>query len=149
MHGGAGAISSCRWFGWVPEGRALQDTWVVPCRVLRTARTRGLANNRQGATIRRFEAHDGQWRLVWINPVSGVQSELAGARTAGRIVLDGAVEGCKACWSFNDIAFAAFVWRGETLADDGTWKTGAEFFLAKRFRDRWPGRPFGYAKPDR
>ena len=77
------------------------------------------------------------WRILWVNPVSGVKSELAGRREGNRIVLEGTSGTERIRWSFNDISDQAFVWRGEHQGTDKQWVVGAEFDL-KRKADNKP-----------
>jgi len=123
------------WFSWILEGRAIQDIWIVPPRVDRAKSTREY--NRYGTTIRFFDPGEKMWRILWVNPVSGVKSELAGRREGNRIVLEGTSGTERIRWSFNDISDQAFVWRGEHQGTDKQWVVGAEFDL-KRKADNKP-----------
>jgi uncharacterized protein len=124
------------WFSWVLEGRALQDVWIVPPRGLRTQGTweihrTSAPNNRYGTTVRWFDQKLKQWRIVWVNPVSGAVNSLTGKREGDRMVLEGEEDGHAIRWTFNDIQPASFVWRGESRHHDGSWKLEAEFRLRR------------------
>jgi hypothetical protein len=124
------------WFSWVLEGRAVQDVWIVPSRAQRSdtdGNSKGLhePNNRYGTTIRWFNRQTGQWRIVWVNPVSGVVNWLAGRRDGDRIVLEGDEDGHRIRWSFNNIRPNSFIWRGEILQKAGSWNLEAEFRLKR------------------
>jgi hypothetical protein len=132
-YGDDGSISETTgewWFSWVLEGRAIQDVWIVPARVDRTTFTGEF--NRYGTTIRYFDPVEQIWRVVWINPVNSVKSELAGRRQGDRIELEGTAGAERIRWSFNEISADAFVWRGEHRGADKRWLTGAEFFLKRK-----------------
>ena len=121
------------WFAWVLEGRAIQDVWISPPRGKRTA---GLADsaatdNRYGTTVRWLDRRAGLWRIVWVNPVTGVTNTLAGKREGDRITLLGEEAGRPARWSFNDIRPDSFAWRGEAQDQQGMWRLGAEFRLRR------------------
>ena len=131
-------------FAWVLEGRALQDVWIVPPRAERgrtPAESADGPGNRYGSTLRVFDAEDGLWRITWINPVTGVESRLAGRRAGGDLVLEGLDdEGVRMRWSFTEIEPAidsgapprSFRWLGESSRDDGeTWRLDAEFQLTR------------------
>lgn len=124
------------WFSWVLEGRAIQDVWIVPARAERTDMT-GTPNrtsgpsNRYGTSMRWFDRDSKQWKVVWINPVSGTMNQLAGIRNGNRIILDGTADGKRIRWSFNEIRPDSFVWRGETQENSETWKLEAEFRLRR------------------
>jgi hypothetical protein len=124
------------WFSWVLEGRAIQDVWIVPVRSERMEvsgmpnRPSG-PNNRYGTSIRWFDRSSRQWKIVWINPVSGTLNQLAGVRNGNRIILDGNADGQRIRWSFDEIRPESFVWRGESRDDSGSWKLEAEFRLRR------------------
>ncbi|HEY4547449.1 MAG TPA: putative glycolipid-binding domain-containing protein [Pedomonas sp.] len=120
------------WFSWVLEGRAIQDVWISPPRALRCASCAPqTANNRYGTSLRHFDRDEGLWRITWINPVSGAVNALSGRRDGNRIVLLGEGDGDSIRWSFNDISNQSFVWTGERLGKDGTWRKEAEFRLRR------------------
>jgi hypothetical protein len=124
------------WFSWVLEGRAIQDVWIVPPRAQRSdtggnRRRSGTPSDRYGATVRWFDRQSGQWRVVWVNPVSGAVNRLAGRRDGDRIVLEGEEDGHPIRWSFNDIRPNSFIWLGESLEKNGSWRLEAEFRLKR------------------
>ena len=124
------------WFSWVLEGRAIQDVWIVPSRAVRSVTggnmtPPGAPNDRYGTTIRWLSRQSGQWRMVWVNPVSGAMNVLAGRRAEDRIVLEGEQDRRPIRWSFNDIRQNSFTWRGEGRERDGSWRLEAEFRLKK------------------
>lgn len=60
-------------FGWVLEGRAIQDVWIMPrC----SDRTPGLAktNNMYGTTLRAWDPAIQGWRIRWLNPSRDTRS---------------------------------------------------------------------------
>jgi hypothetical protein len=111
-------------FGWVLDGRVIQDVLIVSDKQRR----------KLGTTIRFFVAKFGQWRVVWIPPFSGNVITLTGGAVGDRIVLSGQdVDGSKLRWSFNKIQTDSFLWRGETSADGGkTWRIEQEMRLKRR-----------------
>jgi len=119
-------------FGWVLEGRVVQDVWIRPVRSERTAGT-DKEHNTYGTTLRVWDPAIQAWRVTWINPVSGIRNELIGRRVGKEIVQVGtSPNGNPIRWCFTDITPDSFRWTGETLAADGrTWKLEAEF-LAQR-----------------
>jgi len=57
-------------FGWVLEGRAVQDVWIMPRRAERPSpadRTRKM----YGTTLRIWDPSIEAWRMTWNNPVTG------------------------------------------------------------------------------
>jgi hypothetical protein len=121
-------------FGWVLEGRAVQDVWIMP---RRSERTTGLdkANNMYGTTLRVWDPVIQAWHITWINPVTGHREEQIGRRSGRDIVQVGArADGTPTRWMFTEITPDSFHWTGESLLPDGkTWKLEGEF-RAKRIR---------------
>ena len=121
-------------FGWVLEGRAVQDVWIMP---RRSERTTGLdkTNNMYGTTLRVWDAAIQAWHITWINPVTGHREEQIGRRSGKDIVQVGArADGTPTRWMFTEITPDSFHWTGESLLPDGkTWKLEGEF-RAKRMR---------------
>lgn len=115
-------------FSWVLEGRAVQDTWIMPRRQEREGEPdRRL--NMYGTTLRVWDASLGAWRVTWINPVTGSRDELIGRRVGKDIVQVGThADGTPIRWIFTEIDRDAFRWIGEALEPDGkTWKLQGEF----------------------
>jgi hypothetical protein len=119
-------------FGWVLEGRAVQDVWIMPRRTERTVQT-GKANNMYGTTLRVWDPAIQAWLIRWINPVTGHREEQIGRRIGDEIVQVGArSDGTPTRWRFTEITPDSFHWIGESLTPDGqTWKPEGEF-RAKR-----------------
>jgi hypothetical protein len=107
-------------FGWVLEGRAIQDVWIM--------KVEGLVNT-YGTTFRVWDATLGAWRITWMNPISGKRDELIGRRIGDDLVQIGTHgDGTPIRWSFTEITDDSFRWLGEALEHDGaTWKLEAEF----------------------
>lgn len=123
------------WSCWVLEGRAVQDVWICPPRGKRSANDGDpkdslAAFNRYGTAIRWFDRKTLEWRVVWVNPVSGIINTLAGKRTGDQIILLGTDGGEPIRWSLNEIRSDSFIWRGEERVD-GQWRLSAEFQLRR------------------
>jgi len=110
-------------FGWVLDGRVMQDVLID-----------GDAQSRRGTTVRFYDAKLKEWRIVWIPPLSGNVITLKGGAVGDRIVLLGRdVNGSMLRWSFNDIQADSFLWRGESSSDEGkTWRTEQVMRLKRR-----------------
>jgi len=115
-------------FGWVLEGRAVQDVWIMPRRSERTSGL-GKTNNTYGATLRVWDGTIQAWRVTWINPVTGARAELIGRRSGNEIVQVGThADGTPIRWIFSEITLDSFRWTGEALNPDGkTWRLEGEF----------------------
>ena len=121
-------------FGWVLEGRAVQDVWIMPRRSERITEL-DKSNNMYGTTLRVWDPAIQAWRITWINPVTGHREEQIGRRCGKDIVQVGArPDGTPTRWMFTEITPDSFRWTGESLQPDGkNWKLEGEF-RAKRMR---------------
>lgn len=135
-------------FGWVLEGRAVQDVWIMPPRGQRRADGVGAAANAVGAasavsasdvgsaandmygmTLRVWTPSIQAWRITWVNPVSGHREEQIGRRSGPDIVQLGTrADGTLTRWRYTEITPDSFHWLGEALNSDGeTWRLEGEF----------------------
>ena len=114
-------------FGWVLDGRVLQDIWI-------TYPESGNSERSIGTTLRFYDAKAGTWRILWVDPIDGDIVELQGGPEGNRIVLTGKTyNGGLLRWSFNDIQNDSFIWRGEVSADNGkNWKLKQEYHMKRR-----------------
>jgi hypothetical protein len=113
---------------WVLEGRAVQDVWIMPRFLDRTA-SLGKAMNMYGTTLRVWDATIQAWHITWRNPAGDHHEEQIGRR-AGKDVVQVGVrpDGTPTRWSFTEITRDSFHWLGEALSPDGrTWKLEGEF----------------------
>jgi len=119
-------------FGWVLEGRAIQDVWIIP-RIFDRKPDLSKAGNRYGMTLRVWDANIKGWRITWINPVTGARDELVGRKISSEIVQIGThSDGTPIRWNFTNITPDSFRWLGESLQPDGkTWKTETEFHVRR------------------
>jgi hypothetical protein len=115
-------------FGWVLEGRAIQDVWIMPRRADRTGREEK-TQNMYGSTFRMWDPGIQAWRITWKNPVNGHLEEQIGRRIGHDIVQTGArANGTPTRWTFREITSESFRWLGHALEPDGhTWNLEAEF----------------------
>jgi hypothetical protein len=108
-------------FGWVLEGRAVQDVWIGPSRAAR----KGGAT---ASTLRVFDPASEAWRVVWLNPAKNVRTDLTGRRIGADVIQLGADANGPIKWVFTNITPQSFVWQGLTLEADGlTWRLDTEF----------------------
>ena len=120
-------------FGWVLEGRAVQDVWIMP-RIADRSPELGKLNNMYGTTLRVWDGSIQAWRVTWINPVTGIRDELIGRWSGKDVVQVGShADGVPIRWSFTEITPDSFRWTGEALEPDGkTWKMEGEFRARRR-----------------
>jgi hypothetical protein len=135
--------------GWVLEGRAVQDVWMLPRRAERTPdatpRQLPVTGNWYGTTLRVYDPGIDAWHIFWHNPATQLYTRQVGRARGADIVQEGRHEsGVLMRWSFTKIKPDSFHWLGEVSADDGAnWRLQVEV-LARRiqvsgFRDRVSG----------
>jgi hypothetical protein len=115
-HHGSGEIHS----GWVLEGRAIQDVWILPSVFY-------------GTTLRVYDPGLNAWHVLWSDPLRQFYTRQIGRAQGKDIVQDGKNDkGETVRWSFTEITPNSFCWTGERLGDDRqTWALQARF-LARR-----------------
>jgi hypothetical protein len=115
-HRGRGEI----YFGWVLEGRAIQDVWILP----------GVFH---GTTLRVYDPAIDAWHILWSDPLRQFYARQVGKAQGDDIVQVGKNDAGESLrWSFSDITPDTFRWRGERSRDGGkSWQLQAEF-LARR-----------------
>lgn len=100
-------------FGWVLEGRAVQDVWIIP----RPAGSPAfpIAGNWYGTTLRVYDPAIDAWRISWFDPGRRVFRQQIGRPRGDDIVQEGTTEsGELTRWSFTRISNDSFHWLGET-----------------------------------
>lgn len=127
-HQGQGEIH----FGWVLEGRAIQDVWMIPRRKERRPDSPAMpvAGNWYGTTIRVFDPALNAWRIYWIDPATNAFYQQVGRKEGADIVQEGQTEtGARSRWSFTEIMPDSFHWKGEASFDKGaSWRLLVEVF---------------------
>jgi hypothetical protein len=113
-------------FGWVLEGRAVQDVLICPPRGDGPARE-------YGSTVRFYDPDIGAWQITWITPPRRAVVRLVGRPLDDQIVLEGDGATGILRWTFSDIASETFTWRGYVSRDAGaTWQQREEMRLRRR-----------------
>lgn len=118
-------------FGWVLEGRAVQDVWIAPAR---DRRTPGEPVLMHGSTFRIYDPQNDCWHITWLDPVKQRRDVMVGRASGEDIVQEyRADDGRRVQWMFTDITADAFHWTNRDSADDGkSWTVRGEFFLKRR-----------------
>jgi len=114
-------------FGWIIDGRAIQDIWI-------SYPKRPTDERSIGTSVRFFDAKAKVWRVVFVAPAFGLIYTLEGGAVGDRIVLEGKDgDGSSLRWSFNEIRDDSFTWRGESSRDGGkTWRLEEEHHMKRR-----------------
>lgn len=130
---GARRVSTGEWhFGWVLEGRALQDVLVVPSHSERRTAT-PIKGNRCATSLRIFDPASGLWRVHFFNPVNQICEVFTAQQQGKDIVQTGTdANGARVREIFSDIAPESFVWRREIEDNFGSWKLKSEYFAKRR-----------------
>jgi hypothetical protein len=110
-HRAAGEIH----FGWVLQGRAIQDVWMIPRLADRKdAAAFPIAGNWYGTTLRIYDPTIDAWRIYWIDPATNSFRQQIGCAQGENIVQEGTTEtGAHTRWSFTKITANSFHWLGE------------------------------------
>jgi hypothetical protein len=121
-------------FGWVLEGRAIQDVLVRPPRAARAAAEPRTDFWEYGTTLRVYDPSSGTWRITWFAPARGGEVRLVARADGDDIVLDGVErEPIAFRWMFSEIGPDSFLWRGSGSDDDGvTWLVLQEMRARRR-----------------
>jgi hypothetical protein len=117
-------------FGWVLEGRAIQDVWIAPSRRNRKEGERLLMH---GSTFRIYDPQNDLWHITWLDPVKQLRSVMTGRKVGDEIIQEyRADDGKRVQWLFTDITPDSFHWINRESADDGgNWNIRGEFFLRR------------------
>jgi hypothetical protein len=120
-------------FGWVLEGRAIQDVWIMP-QLCDRSQDLDRTKNMYGTTLRIWDPAIQAWRIRWVDPVSGYEERQTGRKAGSEIVQVGArADGTPTRWRFTEITHDSFHWIGDALESDGkTWKIEGEFKARRR-----------------
>ncbi|HEX6981092.1 MAG TPA: hypothetical protein VF342_17515 [Alphaproteobacteria bacterium] len=107
-------------FGWVLQGRAIQDVWILP----------GVF---YGTTLRIYDPGIDAWHILWNDPLKQLYTRQIGRAHGDDIVQEGKNDAGDAIrWSFTEITPDSFRWRGERSVDGGvTWQLQSEFFARR------------------
>lgn len=122
-------------FGWVADGRIMQDCWIVD--------PWGSHRDREVYTdLFYFEPKSATWRVASVDPYeASIATFTGGAVGDDRISIESQdlVAGQTRRWSFNDISSDALVFRDEASTDGGkNWRLLAEYHMTRRRGDAPP-----------
>lgn len=111
--------------GWVLQGRAIQDVWMIPRLRDRKPGIEPLpgAGNWYGTTLRIYDPALDAWRILWSDPATSFFTQQIGRAHGGEIVQFGPdPRGGSMRWVFSGIQPDAFHWTAERAADDKRWR---------------------------
>ena len=118
-------------FGWVLEGRAIQDVIIAPPL---DDREPGQSSRSYDAAIRAYDPTTDSWRVTLVAPVHGATVNLIGREHGDEIWLEGiGPEGKAVRWTFSEFSDERVRWQGFVSKDDGsTWVRDEEIILTRR-----------------
>jgi hypothetical protein len=121
-------------FGWVLEGRAIQDVLISPPR---DEREDGEPSHEYGTTIRVYDPRIDGWRVTFISPLFGATVNLIAREHGAEIWLEGRAPDSRLYrWTFSDITTESARWQGFTSSDEGlTWLRDEEILLSRWFTE--------------
>jgi hypothetical protein len=120
-------------FGWVLDGRAIQDVLAYPPAGDPSGNTPG--SRRIGTSLRFYHPQEHTWRVIWLGAVTGLTVILHGGRAGEDILLESEPEpdGTLNRWRFTDITTDSFLWIGQESGDDGnTWQLRQRMTATRR-----------------
>ena len=119
-------------FGWVLEGRAIQDVILAP--PLAERAETGAPAHEYGTTVRAYDAKLDAWRVTYVAPVYGATVNLLARPVGDEIWLEGSSPEDKPIrWVFSEITDESFRWRGHESSDEaGTWFMEEEIVARRR-----------------
>ncbi|WP_166348297.1 hypothetical protein [Phytoactinopolyspora limicola] len=117
-----------RWsFGWVLDGRSVQDVLTYPHGGRDEYGARGI-----GTSLRHYYPTTNTWRVVWLGTHSGTLIVLTARAVGDEIHLEGPdVDGSALLWTFTDITSSRFHWHGWIADSDGTWRLEQEMLASR------------------
>jgi hypothetical protein len=122
-------------FGWVLEGRVIQDVIVSPPR---EGREPGQRSTAYDTAIRAYDPKIDAWRVTVVAPIYGATVNLIAREHDGEIWLEGeGPEGSNIRWTFSEFSDERVRWQGFVSKDDGlTWVRDEEIILHRRTETR-------------
>jgi hypothetical protein len=118
-------------FGWILEGRAIQDVLFGP--PLEERRRTGAPPHEYGTTIRLYDPTSGTWKVSWYPSMSRKVVHLAARPDEDGIVLEGSEDdGTLDRWEFREMTDDSFTWLGYESKDGGTSWPLVERMLVRR-----------------
>lgn len=113
--------------GWVLEGRAIQDVWIVPARDLPRPAAPQMGDY-YGTTLRVYDPALDAWHILWSDPWTQTYRRQLGRARGRDIVQEGSDAQGAHRWSFTEITADSFRWTGELSPnEDGNWLLLADF----------------------
>jgi hypothetical protein len=120
-HQGRGEIHA----GWVLQGRAIQDVWMIPRLEERKSGVRQLpgVGNWYGTTLRIYDPNLDAWRILWNDPATDFFTQQIARARGSDVVQEGPdPRGGAMRWTFAEIQSDSFHWTAEHAPDEKNWR---------------------------
>ena len=116
-------------FGWVLEGRAIQDVWIIPVRGRRDP-----AEGEYGTTVRVYDPLLDAWLVTWNGPLARARRTFIARAAGDAIVQDGHTEeGYPLRWIFSELEESSFTWQSFCSRDgEKTWQLREEMRVRRK-----------------
>jgi hypothetical protein len=111
--------------GWILQGRAIQDVWMIPRLQERGPGIEQLpgSGNWYGTTLRIYDPNLDAWRILWNDPVTNFFTQQIARARGQDIVQEGPdPRGGSMRWTFFEIEPASFHWTAERALDNEKWR---------------------------
>jgi len=118
-------------FGWVLEGRVIQDVIISPSR---EGRRPGQQSTAYDTAIRAYDPGIDAWRVAVVAPIYGASINLIAREHEDEIWLEGrSPENNLLRWTFSEFSDERVRWQGFVSKDEGaTWVRDEEIILHRR-----------------
>lgn len=118
-------------FGWVLEGRVIQDVLISPPR---RGREPGKPSRAYDTAIRAYDPSIDAWRVSVVAPLFGASINLIAREHGDEIWLEGrSPENDLLRWAFSEFSDERVRWQGYVSKDEGlTWIRDEEIILHRR-----------------
>jgi hypothetical protein len=118
-------------FGWVLEGRVIQDVIITPPR---NGREPGEQSKAYDTAIRAYDPKIDAWRVTVVAPIYGAIVNLIAREHGDEIWLEGrAPDNSLIRWTFSEFTDERVLWQGFASGDEGrTWVREEEIILRRR-----------------
>jgi hypothetical protein len=126
-------------FGWVLEGRGIEDVIISPPREGRAA---GETSKAYDAAVRVYDPAIDAWHMTVVAPIYGVALNLVAREHGDDIWIEGQGPGSvQIRWTFSEIGRERVRWQGFVSSADGSsWIRDEEIILTRRPMRRPRGR---------
>lgn len=118
-------------FGWVLEGRVIQDVWIIPSRENRGKP--GMPEGEYGTTLRFYSATEDKWKVVWVGPARDKLNTFIAQKINDEIILESTNEkNFQMKWIFSEITENSFHWRSIISEDGQEWNLAQEMNVKRK-----------------